>query len=148
MTLDTNVLVYLLDHDEPAKQATARTVVGELMRRESVLALQCVGEFQNVARRKLRLAPWEAAQEAHNLLTSFATFPATETAALAALGKLAAGRWSYWDALLIHSAAEAGCTTLFSEDVQADTVTAGVEVVNPFASDSALSDRARELLEL
>lgn len=148
MSVDTNVLVYVLDDYDPAKQETARKVVATLMAADALLGLQCVGEFQAVLRRKLRVAPWEAAQEARNLLTSFATFPSTETACLAALGGLAAGRSAYWDTLLVHSAADAGCSVLFTEDVQGAPAVGGVEIVNPFAADGQLSDRARALLSL
>lgn len=148
MTVDTNVLVYVHDDHVPAKQTTAITVVRELMRREAPLALQCVGEFQNTVPRKLGVTPWLAAQEARNLLMSFTTFKSTESACLAALDVAATSRRSYWDALLIASAAEAGCTVLFSEDRQDRPSIAGVEIVNPFDPHGFLSDRAKDLLDL
>ena len=148
MTADTNVLVYVHDGHDRKKQATASKVVGELMRRNSYIGLQCIGEFTTTLVRKLRAAPWDASQESRNLLVSFLTFPPTETAALSALAAVAAGRSSYWDALLIHSAAEAGHTVIFTEDRQHSTTIAGVEIVNPFNEAGGLSDRAQELLGL
>ena len=147
MTVDSNVLVYVQDGHDPAKQATAVRVVAELLRRRAIIGLQCVGEFQNALRRKLRAPPWLAAQAARHLLVSFSTFPASESAALAALGAVAAGRASYWDSLLIHSAAEAGCEVIFSEDRQGARHVAGVEIVDPFGPDGAPSERASTLLE-
>lgn len=148
MTLDSNVLVYVHDDGEPAKQAAASAVVAELMRRESLIALQCVGEFQNVLRRKLKAPAWEAAEEARNLLLGFRSFASTERACLSALAVVATGRGGYWDQLLIHSAADAGCTVLFTEDRQGAPTVGGVEIVNPFGPEGALSERARQLLEL
>lgn len=148
MTIDTNVLVYVQDDHDRVKQATAARVTAELFRREAPVALQCVGELQNILRRKLQAPAWLAAQEARNLLVTCPTFPATEAAALKALAAVASGRGSYWDALLIHSAAEAGCEVIFTEDRQGADRIGGVEVVSPFAPDGELSDRARELLDL
>ena len=87
-------------------------------------------------------------QEARNLLISLPTFPATDKAVLAALSEVAAGRSGYWDTLLVHSAADAGCTVMFTEDRQGAACVGGVELVSPFGQDGGVSERARELLEL
>ena len=148
MTADTNIFVYVVDDQDSAKQSVARLVVGALMQRDAQIALQCVGEYQNVLRRKLKRPPWEVAQDARNLMASFSTFLASETAALAALTAMAAGEGSYWDRLLLYSASEAGQTVLFTEDMQSGARIAGVEIVNPFTLAGDISLRARELLEL
>lgn len=44
---------------------------------------------------------------------------------------------SYWDALIIESAREAGCRNVLSEDLQPGQDFAGVVVRNPFAEGSA-----------
>ena len=41
--------------------------------------------------------------------------------------------FSYWDSLIIAAALEAGCTTLYSEDLQHKQVIEGVlTILNPF----------------
>lgn len=40
---------------------------------------------------------------------------------------------SYWDALVVVSAASAGCAVLYTEDLNHGQEIAGVRVVNPFA---------------
>jgi predicted nucleic acid-binding protein len=40
--------------------------------------------------------------------------------------------FSFWDALIVRCALRAGCTTLYSEDLQADRIIDGLKVVNPF----------------
>jgi predicted nucleic acid-binding protein len=147
ITADSNVFIYLHDEAAPAKRATAVEVVSALMRRDARIALQVVGEFQNVLRRRLRVPPWLAAQEARNLLESFDTFAPTRESAIRALEQLAAGRLSYWDGLLLAAAAEAGCTTLLSEDMHDGAEVFGVRIVNPFAADG-LSAGARAALAL
>lgn len=146
ITADTNVFVYLSDERDPAKQAVAEIVVRELAARRSLIGLQVIGELQNTLRRKLKMSSRAAAQTSYNTIMAFETFTYSRAAAERALGELSAGRLAYWDALLLASAEEAGCTVLFSEDMADGSRFGGVEIVNPFAPDG-LSDRARELLE-
>jgi hypothetical protein len=48
-------------------------------------------------------------------------------------GSLCAGtRQSFWDAMIIRSAQELGCQTLYSEDLNPGQAYAGVRVSNPF----------------
>ena len=101
ITLDTNIFVYLVDDRDPAKQAIAAQVIARAAALRAPVALQVVGEFQNASIRKLRLPPFVAAQAARNILTGFDVFGAAVSDADSALGQLAAGRLSYWDALLI-----------------------------------------------
>lgn len=145
ITADTNIFVYLHDEAEPQKRAAARLVVERLTERDASVALQVVGEYQNALRRRLRVPPWLAAQEARTLLEAFDVFPPTRAAAERALEQLAAGRLSYWDALLLASAAEVGCKTLLSEDMQDASSVFGVRIINPFA-EGGLSPAAREAL--
>ena len=55
----------------------ATQVTAFLAARSWPLALQVIGETQNVLRRKLRQPPWQAAQNARNLLTTFPSFHAS-----------------------------------------------------------------------
>jgi predicted nucleic acid-binding protein len=106
-----------------------------------------IGEVQNVLRRKLRQPPWEAAQNARNLLAVFDTFRASEANASEALALMATGRMNYWDALLITAARDAGCTAFLTEDLSDGTRLGSIEIVNPFGANGP-SDRARALLNL
>jgi predicted nucleic acid-binding protein len=147
ITLDTNILVYLSDDDEPIKQAQARELIGALAADTVAIGLQVVGELQNVLRRKLRQPPWVAAQTARNVLVAFPSFGATPTSVETALTQAATGRLGYWDALLVASARESGCEVLLTEDLQDGAHVLGVEIVNPFGAEG-LSNRARAVLGL
>jgi len=147
ITADSNVFVYLYDDQEPEKRATAELVVRALAERRTMLALQVVGEVQNVLRRKFKAPNWKAAQVGYNLLQTFETFAYSRDAVDRALGQLSAGHRSYWDALLLASADEAGCTVLLTEDMGDGERLGNVEIVNPFAKGGGLSARAGELLE-
>lgn len=147
ITLDTNLFVYAFDDRFPAKQAMAAEVLRGAARLDAPICLQVVGEVQNVAIRKLKMPGFVAAQIGRNILGQFRTFSTAVEDVEVALGQLAAGRLSYWDAVLVSSAQRAGCTAMLSEDLQDGAKVLGVEIVNPF-TDAGLSDRTRELLVL
>jgi predicted nucleic acid-binding protein len=39
---------------------------------------------------------------------------------------------AFWDAMILQSAAQLGCDTVWSEDLTSDQAYGGVRVVNPF----------------
>ncbi|MGH6956484.1 MAG: PIN domain-containing protein [Caulobacteraceae bacterium] len=145
ITADTNVLVYLWDNYVPTKTSVAALAVSSLMERASLLGLQVIGETQNALRRKLRQPPWQAAQNARALLSAFDTFVASEANVAESLTMMAAGRLSYWDALLITAARDAGCRTLLSEDMQDGARFGDLEILNPFGA-TGPSERLNALL--
>ena len=147
MTADTNIYVYTFDNRETLKQTIAARVAVALRRRRGPLALQLIGEFQNAMRRKLKAPPAFAAAEALELFRNHVVFGFSEAAVVLALREAASGRLSYWDALMLASAAEAGCTVMLSEDMRDGAHVFGLEIVNPFGKDG-LSARAAELLGL
>ena len=147
ISVDTNVFVCAIDQRDPVKQSVARSVLLALERVEAVVALQVVGEFQNALKRSLKLPPWVAAQAARNVLVQYGSFPYDREAVESALSLSAAGRMSYWDALLVASADAVGVKTLLSEDITDGLVHGGVEIVNPFGPDGP-SPRLQTLLTL
>jgi predicted nucleic acid-binding protein len=147
ITVDTNVLIYLWDNDAPEKMAVAKTVTEALVARSRPLALQVIGETQNVLRRKLLQPPWQAAQNARNLLTAFGIFSASVANAAESLTLMAAGRMSYWDAMIVTAARDAGCIVLLSEDMRPGLHFGGLEIVNPFDA-AAAGGRLPDLLSL
>lgn len=74
----------------------------------------------------------DAARVASDMMAVFQTIPATAAAVRAAVAAAAGGQASYWDALLIATAGDAGCTTILSEDLGDGSVMHGVRVLNPF----------------
>lgn len=144
-SIDTNIFVYALDSREPAKQSIAIELLERTRGGDCAVGLQVCGELYAALTRRLKRAPWEAGQAARNAMAAFDNFAASRSAVERALAEAMAGRFSYWDALLLASAREAGCAILFSEDM-ADGVRLGdIEVVNPFGA-KGLSTRARALL--
>ncbi len=58
----------------------------------------------------------------------------------AALVSAADGRASWWDAVLVATAAEAGCTTILTEDLSDGGSRHGVRVLKPFGGDDIPAD--------
>jgi predicted nucleic acid-binding protein len=145
-TIDTNVFVYMLDARDPAKQVAALELVESLRNRDCSISLQACGELYAAVTRRLRRAPWEAAQAARNLLTAFPVFGSTRNAVERALAEAMVGRFGYWDALLLASANEAGCAVCFSEDMADGTRLGAVEVIAPFGP-GGLSEHALAILD-
>ena len=111
------------------------------------LTLQSVSEFFTVATRKAMMRPVEAVRIAEAMLDLFPTVAASAGAGRTALTTAASGRASYWDALLVNTAAEAGCTAILTEDLSDGTTLAGIRVINPFAG-ASLSAAAKALLAI
>jgi predicted nucleic acid-binding protein len=133
VTIDTNVFVYALDARDGLKQRTAISVITACRRLDCAVGLQVYGEmFAVLTRRFARLAP-EAAQAVRAVIAQFNSFPSSETAVDRALAEAVAGRFSYWDALLLAAADEAGREICFSEDMHDGARLGAVTVVNPFA---------------
>ncbi|MEJ1967172.1 MAG: PIN domain-containing protein [Rhizomicrobium sp.] len=131
-SLDSNLLVYFYDGRDPQKQALAQQLIAAAAACDCVIGLQAVGEFFAVSTRKGILPRPDAGREALNYLSAFPTFQATASAHRIAAREAVAGRFSYWDCVLVASAEEAGCTILLSEDMHEGARLGGITVRHPF----------------
>jgi predicted nucleic acid-binding protein len=146
-TLDTNILVYAVDAREGRKRDLAVHIIEVAARLDCPLALQVVGEFYVAATTKLKLGAKDAAARAAQLIAGFECFTYSVPALRAALDEAPKGRFSFWDGLLLASAAEEGCTTILSEDMADGARFGSIAVVNPFG-DEGLAPLAKALMGL
>jgi predicted nucleic acid-binding protein len=144
-SLDTNILVYALDANAGDRHVLAARIVKQAVRCECYLTLQSVSEFFAVVTRKRLVSRDEAIAQARDWLDLFRTVPASADAVRNALDAAASARASYWDALLVATAAEAGFTAILTEDLTDGSLLHGVRILNPFAG-AALSPEATTLL--
>ncbi len=133
-TLDTNILIYSIDSQAGVRQRMARQVIDLALRRDCWLTLQAVSEFYAAATRKGRMPNAEAAAQAGDWLDLFPCLTSSPTAVRTALAIAASARASYWDALLVATAAEGGCSAILTEDLADGALLGGVRVLNPFGS--------------
>jgi predicted nucleic acid-binding protein len=144
-TLDTNILIYAIDVRAGDRFRLSEQIVDRAARSTCVITLQSVSEFYWATSRKGLLSKTDAADHARDLLMAFPSAAASAPAITAALAVAVGGQASYWDALLIATAAEAGCTAILTEDMADGATLLGVRIVNPFAGD-VLSAPAEALL--
>ena len=100
-----------------------------------MLSAQVINEFYFAVTRRLRrplsLPDAEAAVRA---LSSFRILPLDHRLSLSAIELVRKQQLSIWDALIVQSALDARCRTLYSEDFQHNRKYGGVRVVNPFVA--------------
>jgi predicted nucleic acid-binding protein len=130
--VDTNVLLYSLDSADPAKQQLARLWLDMLWEcGGGRLSWQVLNEFYANAAGKIH-APAAIVRRA--VETYIAWQPAEFSMGLIQ----SAWQWvdqagvSYWDGLILASAARLGCNWLLSEDFQDGRKYGSVRVLNPF----------------
>lgn len=126
--LDTNILVYA--QTSGAKADKARELLGA----GGKLSVQVLNEFAAVTRRKLQ-KDWNELGEAiaDALALVDPPLPITFDTHATAMSLARDHGFSFYDALIVASALEAGCDTLFTEDMQHGRRVESVVIVNPFA---------------
>lgn len=134
--VDTNVLVYAHDLTAGHKHDRARALLEELWdTREGCLSVQVLQEFFVTTTRKIPkpLAAPAAGQIINDLALWHVHAPAAHDV-LAAIDIHRQTGASFWDSMIIRSAQELECRTLYSEDLNTGQTYAGVQVSNPFLS--------------
>jgi predicted nucleic acid-binding protein len=129
---DTSVLVYADDKGAPAKQRRAIDLVAEHRRaRTGVVSLQVLQEYFVTVTRKLRVDATIVRRKVE-LLAEFDVAAPEVADILAAIDLHRLHGFSFWDALILRAAKQAGCSVLFSEDMQGSREVDGVRIVDPF----------------
>jgi len=131
--IDTNVLVYAEASDEPVKQRAALALLKQLYDGAwGVLSTQVLQEYCHVALKKLRL-PAQHIRAQLDLYEQFEIVQVTPAIIRAGLDLHQTRSVGFYDALIVSSAQVAGCSVLFSEDLNTGESLAGVRIINPFA---------------
>jgi predicted nucleic acid-binding protein len=125
---DTNVLVYLASGDA-SKADRAEAIIAD----GGSISVQVLNELGNVARRKMQMS-WDETHELLNTLRSVLTVhPITVETHEAGLRIAERYGLSIYDSMIAASALDAGCDTLWSEDMQHGMkLDEGLRIANPF----------------
>ena len=132
--LDTNLLVYAHDISAGAKRTRALDLLARLVSdRIGAVSVQVLQEFFVTVTSKVpgRLSAGEAAVIVADL-TTLPTHAPSGSDVLAAIQMHQELQVSFWDAMVIRSASQLGCSILWSEDLTSGRIYEGVEVRNPF----------------
>jgi len=130
---DANVLIYAVAENDP-RSAQAEVLLAS----GGVLSVQILNEFVSVTRRKI-LMSWSDVSEALDAFRVLCSslLPITIEIHEAALKIAEKHGYNIYDALVIAAALEAGCTTLYSENLHDGlTIDGQLTIRNPFARSS------------
>jgi predicted nucleic acid-binding protein len=125
---DTNILIYAFAANEP-RSARAEALIAE----GGVVGVQVLNEFTNVTRRKLTW-DWKEVEAALGVIKDLLGPVRPLTAAIHAEAVAVARdhRLSFYDALIVAAAADAGCRLVFTEDLQHGRKFGALTIENPF----------------
>jgi predicted nucleic acid-binding protein len=133
--LDTNILLYAHDRRNPLKQSIAAELIrNALIDSAGVISYQVMHEFFNVALTKvaLKMRHEDARLYLEGVLRRFTVVPSSISLVSEAIRIQERFRLSWYDSLIVSAAQYAGCTTLYSEDLQHGQQLGVISVVNPF----------------
>lgn len=131
--LDTNVLVYAALQESPPQADPRMPRAQAVLAEGGVVSVQVLNEFVDLARRKFN-HPWD---RVYNLLRAIDLFcgeaqPLTAASQTRALAIAERHGFRIYDAMIVASALEARCTTLYTEDLQHGQIIEGLRIENPF----------------
>lgn len=138
--IDTSVLVYTFDQNEPARQEQAIYLLRRLEETATGrLSVQCLAEFCSVALRRLNppMSPADTLIQVERFQRIFPAFNLTPMIILEAMRGVRDHQLSYYDAQIWATARLNQVPIIFSEDFHPGTLD-GVRIVNPFAGDFPL----------
>jgi predicted nucleic acid-binding protein len=124
---DSNILIYAYSTDRRRQHAI------EALAQGGWISAQVLNEFTNVLRVKQK-QEWSAIELAvASVRRQFPDVrPLTAETHAAALALARDHGFAFYDALIVAAAIEAGCDTLYSEDLQHGRSIGGLAIVNPF----------------
>ena len=138
--LDTNIFVYSFDESQPEKRERALNLIAEALQSgDGLISAQVIQEFLNVATRKFTSPMKTADCQAYLTRVLHPLCQVTPDLALyeASLDIQQETGYSFYDSLILAGALRGGCTTLYSEDLQAGQQVRGLHIINPFHQDSS-----------
>ena len=136
-TFDANVFVYAADLEAGARRRMALQTIARASAYESVCTLQSLAEFYHATTRKRLLSAEKAGAYIDDWIEVFGVAHAEAETLPEAIALSTQRSLSFWDAMLIATAQSAGCTVLFSEDMNHRERFGRLTVFNPFEGDLA-----------
>ena len=125
---DTNVVLYAFT------PSGDKTVTAErILLQGGVVSVQVLNELTSVSCTKFKMS-WSEVKRVIQGTTMLCPNPHALTYETYLEARRISERYGFsiWDGLIIASALESGCATLYTEDLQHGQVVDGVRIVNPF----------------
>lgn len=131
-TVDTNILVYAYEDDDPLKRRIAATILRAGLTADLILTIQAAAEFLNVVRRKRPRDMAHAADLLSQWVTLYSIAATDEQVLIQAARFSQLHKLQLWDSIIWQAARLAGCEFFLTEDLQDGLSLEGMTVVNPF----------------
>jgi len=125
-------LIYSIDRQAGSRHQTAIRLVQDMMISDCVLTLQSLGEFFHASTRKGKMARPDAIAQVNDWMTLFPVINAVPTTLNMAMLAVDKHQFSFWDAMILETAAQAGVTHLYSDDMQHQQSWKSMIIENPF----------------
>jgi predicted nucleic acid-binding protein len=125
---DTNILLYFFS------EAGFRTEVAEdLLVQGGVISVQVLNELVSVAHGKFKMS-WDEVRTVCDRALIFCPGPVSLTEETHRLALEVSARYGYriYDSLILAAAMQAGCSTVYTEDMQHGQTIDKLTIVNPF----------------
>jgi predicted nucleic acid-binding protein len=125
---DTNILVYAFAQNDPRSEEAEALLAGG-----GRISVQILNEFVAVAVRKLGM-PWGEVLQSLAAIRTLCPSPLALTIDTHESALRVAEQYGYriYDSMVVAAALEAGCSTLYSEDLQHGQAIGGLTIRNPF----------------
>jgi len=135
--VDTNVLLYSVDRNEPPKQLQAQQLLNQLhsVAEPTILLWQVLGELAQQLRRwrdQGKLTPVEFSQHVKAFRYVFPLVLPTAEVFDRAMSLAERFSLSHWDSMILGACQAAGAMRLYTEDIGAPRNIDGIELINPF----------------
>ena len=130
--IDKNLLVYAIDSFDQDRKKHSRSILKQISNQYTgVISTQVMQEFYVAATKKLNADP-VIIKGILTQLTNFEIISVSPELVFSAIDCSILNRLSFWDALIISSAASAKCKEVWTEDLNHDQIILGVRIKNPF----------------
>ena len=132
--VDTNILVYAHDVSAGVKHTAAVDLLARLFKQNlGAVSVQVLIEFYSAATKKLPM-PSREAEAVISDLVDWTIHRPGHADVLRACELCRRHGFAWWDALIVNSAMELGCETLWTEDLNDGQQFGAVTVRNPFSA--------------
>ena len=133
--IDTNIFIYQLERLDARKAEIADELIEHgIATRKACISFQVIQECINAAIRKAKvpLTEDEMRKYMEDVLVPLYSVQSSIRLYQASLDIRSRYRFSFYDSLIVAAALEAGCKTLYSEDMNHGQRIEGVTITNPF----------------
>jgi predicted nucleic acid-binding protein len=130
---DTNILIYALTVRAGSKLDRRSEIAENTLSLGGVVSVQVLNEFADVASGKFKKG-WDAVEQYLEVVSALCgrAVPLTVETHATAIEISRLHGYRIYDSLILAAAQQAGCKTVFTEDMQHGQKIGGLTIVNPF----------------